>query len=110
MHGGWGEFLYDVIWLQTVHDRHDRNRLAHVPLVAEIEWAGREDVWYDFQELLIARADVRLMICNEHPDPSLVEVLRTHTVRVGCNGDQYIVAQYRTRENRFIVEAWTVRL
>ena len=59
----WGEFLYDVIWLRT----DEENRVIGVPLVAEIEWGNRGDVWDDFQKLLVARAGVRVMIFNGYP-------------------------------------------
>ena len=36
-----------------------------VPLVAEVEWGNEGDVWDDFQKLLAARAEERVMIFDE---------------------------------------------
>lgn len=61
-HRDWGEWLYDVTWLRYDNDRHEH--LIDVPLVAECEWAGLRGIRDDFHKLLLARADVRLMIYN----------------------------------------------
>ena len=53
-----GEWLYDVVWRR--HD--DRGRLTAVPLVAECEWLRPREIEKDFEKLLLARADVRLII------------------------------------------------
>lgn len=55
---GFGEWLYDVTWLD-----YDSEHLLSVPLVAEIEWSKEPDeIDHDFQKLLVARADLKLMI------------------------------------------------
>lgn len=53
-----GEWLFDVTWLKWNDD------LYSVPMVAECEWGGRNDIRDDFQKLLIARAAIRLMVCD----------------------------------------------
>lgn len=57
----WGEWLYDVVWLDS-----DENwsSLRSVPLVAECEWGNLGDVFDDFPKLIVARAIVRVMVCN----------------------------------------------
>ena len=104
---GYGEFLYDVTWLETIDGTVD-GRISHVPLVAEIEWGNQGDVWYDFQKLLVARAGVRVMIFNGYP--GLLEELRAHVIQVARNGDRYLLAQYVTAEKKFAVEAWCLRV
>lgn len=54
-----GEWLYDVVWL----DYDEDDFLTSVPLVAECEWDPRRE-WIDddFQKLLLARADSRIMV------------------------------------------------
>ena len=106
-HCGRGEFLYDVIWLQTT-DGTVEGLLDHVPLVAEIEWGSKGDVRYDFQKLLVARADVRMMIFEDQG--RLLEELRAHVVRVAQNGDNYLLARYLAVERRFAVEAWCLKV
>ena len=102
----WGEWLYDVIWLQVDEDNIDR--VLSVPLVAEVEWGNQDEIWSDFQKLLVARANVRVMIFNDYP--GLLEGLRAHVVRVARNGDRYLLARYITAEKRFAVEAWCIKV
>ena len=54
----WGEWLYDVTWLEYDED----GRVVTAPLVAECEWDKLEEITDDFDKLLLARACVRLMI------------------------------------------------
>lgn len=102
----WGEWLYDVIWLQVDEDNIDR--VLSVPLVAEVEWGNQDEIWSDFQKLLVARANVRVMIFNRYP--GLLEELRAHIIRVAQDGDRYLLAQYVTAEKRFAVEGWDLRV
>lgn len=53
------EFLYDLTCVKRNGDW-----LKRVPLVAESEWGNPKCIEYDFQKLLLARADVRLMVFN----------------------------------------------
>ena len=54
----WPERLYDVLWL----DCNDIGQVVAAPLVAECEFGGINEIIYDFDKLLLARATVRLMI------------------------------------------------
>lgn len=56
-----GEWLFDVAWLDW--EKKDK-KLKSVPLVAESEWGDLDHIRDDFQKLLVARADVRLMVCD----------------------------------------------
>ena len=51
------EWLFDVTCL-TYRGRY----LDRVPLVAECEWGGEDDIYDDFEKLLVARAEIRLMV------------------------------------------------
>ena len=55
VHGG--EWLYDVTCLSYDAGGYVRR----IPLVAESEWGSNDDVHDDFEKLLLARADVRVM-------------------------------------------------
>lgn len=103
-HCGRSEFLYDVTWLRTTDGTAD-GRITQVPLVAEIEWGDKGDVWYDFQKLLVARAGVRVMIFDDREGQLLAE-LRDHIRHYAHGGDRYLLARYIDREDRFeVVEA-----
>lgn len=99
-HCGRGEFLYDVTWLKTTDGTAD-GRITHVPLVAEIEWGDQSEVWYDFQKLLVARAGVRVMIFDNHA--GLLDELQRHVRQYANGGDRYLLAQYISLENGFLV-------
>ena len=61
-HGGTigGEWLYDFTCLEY----SDSECLKGIPLVAECEWGNEDHINEDFEKLLLARADVRVMIFN----------------------------------------------
>ena len=61
-HGGTigSEWLYDFTCLEY----NDDDWLKGIPLVAECEWGSVDDINGDFEKLLLARADVRIMIFN----------------------------------------------
>ena len=90
------EWLYDVVWLRAGEGQY-KGMLTDSPLVAEIEWARPEAVMDDFQKLLLARADTRLMIfeatnttlAEKHVD-KLIRQVRAYS-RTGY-GDRYIFA------------------
>ena len=73
-----GEWLYDVIWLN-----YDCNgRVIDVPLVAECEWGRLEEIYDDFDKLLLARASVRLMIFDGDYTPGSVSITEELVKRV----------------------------
>ena len=92
------EFLYDLIWVR----KNEEGRVVDVPLVAEIEWASRNEVWWDFQKLLVARAGVRVMIFTGFR--GLSEELYAHVQHYALGGDRYLFAAYHsTPEHYFVV-------
>ncbi len=102
----WGEYLYDLVWLEV--DPNDDFLVRDVPLVAEIEWGDEEDIWDDFQKLPIARAAVRVMIFDTKP--GLIEKLKNQMIRdfkLSADSDRYLFASYDNF--RFSVEEFIVR-
>ena len=72
----YGEWLYDVTWLEYERESDDFKwpsaALIKAPLVAECEWGRGNNLGYiveDFEKLLLARADVRLMIFDGNHEP-----------------------------------------
>ena len=57
-----GEWLYDVTWLEYEPKPFPDGLLIDVHLVAECEWGNFERIIEDFEKLLQARAGFRLMI------------------------------------------------
>ena len=95
-----GEWMCDVVWWHSGKDE----LLHRIPLVAECEWPKKEqDVWDDFQKLLISCAEVRVLIfqCSfrDHAS-SLVEELKR---QIQCfdsrqEGEKYLFASYVEEE------------
>lgn len=103
-HGGkiGGERLYDFTCIE-----YEKRWVKRVPLVAECEWTihekNHDEVNDDFEKLLLARADVRLMISNGNPyrdkgqksiPPNGLKVFRTYVDKFEhtCTGDTYLFA------------------
>ena len=64
-----GEWLYDVTWL-----KHENDEVVDAPLIAECEWSDQGEIEDDFEKLLLARADVRLMIFDGNHKPGSKEL------------------------------------
>ena len=101
----WPEWLYDVTWLDGHNDgAGERFTVYRVPLVAEIEWGNKGDVWDDFQKLPIARAELRVMIFNEHPDMGVDALVWQIEHFAGTTaGDSYLLASYNSQTRQFNV-------
>jgi hypothetical protein len=58
------EWLYDLVWYRENND----GNLVEVPLVVECEWGTdtKKDIKFDFEKLLLAKADIKLMICSNN--------------------------------------------
>ena len=56
-----GEWLFDVTCL--LYDP-EAGFLRRMPLIAESEWGGKDDISDDFEKLLVTRADVRVMVLD----------------------------------------------
>ena len=102
-----GEWLYDVTWLE--YDKNGRSelearkKLVDVPLVAECEWFNLGDIIDDFEKLLLARAGVHLMIfeglSERIPKPRSKEVAEQLAGRVkefngSCAEDAWLLASW----------------
>jgi hypothetical protein len=102
------EWLYDLLWLR-VHATEDRTTVLDSPLVAEIEWGRHRyngPIRHDFQKLLLARANLRLMVFQAPDSERGREIVGELVEQVGAysgsrQGDRYLFAYYGTRTRRF---------
>lgn len=64
----WGEWLYDLVWYTSKVDQDTgMERTTSVPLVMECEWdASLASIALDFDKLLVANADLRVLVCGEY--------------------------------------------
>jgi len=89
------EWLFDLTWTEE-----DSDQLWSIPLVVESEWhRSDERVWDDFEKLLAARAEHRLMIVWR-PRKAQAERLFENLIatienfRLTQPGDRYLLACY----------------
>ncbi len=69
-----GELLYDSTWLEYEDENQSNYKIIDVHLVAECEWLTHsENISFDFNKLLIAKARHRLMIFQKNTDDSIRE-------------------------------------
>lgn len=102
-HGGefGNEWLYDFTCLE--YNEEDEWTVKRIPLVAECEWGTQEQINEDFEKLLLARADVRVMVFNgnyfrvqgkESIPTTGLDVFRRYIKKCEhtCTGDTYLFA------------------
>ena len=85
------EWLYDVTCLRY----DDDGFLTRVALTAECEWGVQNQVYYDFEKLLLARADLRVMVFDGTRAPGYTEFFGIFSQYIGrCAhsvvGDQWL--------------------
>lgn len=71
----WGEWLYDLCWADAEKNKKTGWDLKSVPLVVESEW-GRT-LWHivaDFDKLMLARSELKLMIYQDIPRMRVDEI------------------------------------
>ena len=91
-----GEWLFDV----TCLNYDDEDFLRRMPLVAESEWGNENDIYDDFQKLLLARADVRVMIFDGTRSPGYSAIFTSLA--------KYIARCERSEEgDTYLFAAWT---
>lgn len=95
-----GEWLYDVTGLQ-----YDDDFLVRVVLAAECEWGRKDHIYYDFEKLLLVRADLRVMVFDGNRQPGYAELFREFAQRIGrcahtVAGDTWLFVAWT--EERFI--------
>ena len=86
------EWLYDVTCLRYQEPWPNQQQIL---LVAESEYGGSEDVLEDFAKLLVARAQVRVMVYNLRSMPNVAELAgyinQCHDTQ---DGDTYLLAAF----------------
>jgi hypothetical protein len=97
-----GEWLYDLCWLS-----YKGEILQGAPMAMEIEWEDRStDVDDDFQKLVLARCDLRVMLLrprDRNQTLAAVELLLGHIseCRHSCVGDKYLFGCWNDRSTKF---------
>lgn len=99
-----GEWLYDMVWYRS--DNEDR--LRHVELVLESEWAKpRGKIKEDFEKLLVARCPWKIMVYTKTPRDDLAYLRQG--IQLFERIDQtetYLLARFNEETWRFDCEAF----
>ena len=103
------EWLFDQTWFWS-----PENRLRELGLVMESEWGSKDEVIYDFEKLLVARAPYKVMIF-EADGGECEEIF--NSLRAGidsyrhlCKQEHYVLACWRgSGDGRFDIRSvsWT---
>ena len=106
-----GEWLFDVVWMTL--DWKPSRQLKRIHLVVESEFGNVGDIADDFEKLLVARSDVRLMVfkkCNKSKVEEEFNRLEKEA-REFCqrqSGDYYILAGHDDAKSKFLWREFSV--
>ena len=104
-----GEWLFDQVWMTRT-----QGPLERIGLAVECEWSrDQREIFYDFRKLLVARADVRLMIFQALTAQAVqdrFDQLRAETqgFTQHQSGDYYMLAGYDMAEGRFLRDGFRI--
>ncbi|MGA2525640.1 MAG: hypothetical protein ABSF79_03365 [Smithellaceae bacterium] len=100
-----GEWLFDLVWA-TVQD----DQFLQMPLVMECEWNPNfDEIDWDFEKLLIAKADHKLMIFQQAIESDVRDVMKklkamVSSFKTSFQGERYLLAGYAFDEHKFFYE------
>jgi hypothetical protein len=105
----WGEWLYDLSWLE-MKDGH----VIDVPMILESEWnLKRDEIEADFGKLLLGRADRRVMVFQQ-PNAAKVDEIVSYLKECIAKfkrtaiGDRYMFLGYDIATKSFRDELFVV--
>jgi hypothetical protein len=103
------EWLFDLVWYKNDKDNH----LVSVPLVLESEWSlSFEAVKYDFEKLLVAKAQLRILVHQARTKAAVDDAQRKLITLVSkfegsTKGDRYLFAGYDFKTTEFLFRSFT---
>jgi len=108
-----GEWLFDLVWYKG---GKNPDEFLSMHLAVEIEWSTAEnDIWDDFEKLLIAKADHRLFVFQQETRREIETTIsqmkdRIREFKSSFAGDRYLFAGYCCDHNqkRFIYDLFIV--
>ncbi|MDI7259815.1 MAG: hypothetical protein QME90_07840 [Thermodesulfobacteriota bacterium] len=103
-----GEWMFDLTW---AHEKGDIS--LSLPLVMESEWDSKDILW-DFSKLVMARADLRVMVFWEKTKQRAATTLRgmlnqIRKFRGTMVGDRYLFCYWTDKPDRLYSESYVVR-
>lgn len=95
-----GEWLYDLAWY-----KYDKNRiLKSLALAVESEWGSYDEIKYDFEKILVSKAEYKLLIFQGNEINSYIENLIDiiNSYEGSEKGDSYLFTGWHWDEQNFI--------
>lgn len=102
------EWVFDACWL-----KYEGETLRNLTLAAECEWWAAKPIEHenDFSKLVVAKADLRLLICevqNEKKREELMEWLKWYASGFKpTKGGAYLISCWVIDEQKFTHESFT---
>jgi hypothetical protein len=111
-----GEWLFDVTWTE-----YDGEYLISVPLACESQWGtardGKgvtQDFVNDFEKLLAARAEHKLMVMDQRKADTVDDTIdslieRIKRIRLNVEGERYMFACWVNEQNVFTFRTYVTQ-
>jgi hypothetical protein len=103
------EWLYDLTWQDIGND----DQLVDLPLILESEW-DRSGLLYDFNKLLVARSDHRIMVWSEGSKRDFrARAKQLGVLASACKlvrpGDRFLYCCWAESDDAFCFESFVAR-
>lgn len=95
-----GEWLFDLAWYKY----NSKRQMENLFLAMESEWGKEADIRVDFEKLLVARSQYRLMVFQGNSIDTITNNLinRIDTFQESQKGDRYLFAGWDWDTQKFI--------
>jgi hypothetical protein len=96
-----GEWLFDIAWYK--YNDKPKKELVNVFLSMEIEWGGYTDIRVDFEKLLVARTNYRVMVFQSNTVYKKKDELidRIKAYQGSQKGDRYLLIGWNNKKQNF---------
>ena len=107
------QWLFDMAW--SVECGPKSAYLQRLVLIAEFEWNRKAvDLDWDFQKLMVGRADYRLFVFDQKSKEDVSIFIDRFVKQISMyqgtqEGDRYLFAGSSTDSNNFMVKAFSVK-
>jgi hypothetical protein len=107
------QWLFDMAWSVECGPKYAY--LQRLVLIAEFEWNRKaEDLYWDFQKLMVGRADYRLFVFDQKNKEEVSHFMDRFVEQISMyqgtqEGDRYLFAGSSTDEKTFLVKAFSVK-
>lgn len=107
------QWLFDMAW--AIECGLNRAYLQRLVMIAEFEWNRKAaDLDWDFQKLMVGRADFRLFVFDQKSEKDVKRIMDRFVEQISMyqgtqEGDRYLLAGSSTDSDTFMVKAFSVK-